>query len=327
MLATFMEVLDTSVANVSLPHIAGNLSASNDEATWVLTSYLVSNAIVLPLSGWFSALIGRKRFYMTCVAIFTISSLLCGLAPSLGSLVFFRILQGAGGGALQPVSQAILVESFPRTKHGHGHGRLRHGRRRRAHSRADPRRLDHRQLLLAMDLPHQHPRRRDVAGAHLCCSSPDSPYSRKKKGPIQHRLHRTGAHRLGLGCLQIMLDKGEQEDWFGSPWITTLAVVIGRVARGRDHLGTPAEGPAGRSAAAEEPQLRPGHCHHVLPGLRALRQHDAAAAVPADADGLRRDAQRAGALARRVGRAGGDATGWPAHWQGAGAMDARCSGW
>ena len=112
-LATFMEVLDTSVANVALPHIAGSLSAGQDEATWVLTSYLVSNAIVLPMSGWFSALIGRKRFYMSCVALFTISSCLCGLAPSLGSLIFFRVLQGVGGGGLQPSEQAILADTFP----------------------------------------------------------------------------------------------------------------------------------------------------------------------------------------------------------------------
>src|ERR1700693_1377623 len=117
-LATFMEVLDTSIANVALPHISGNLSAGADEATWVLTSYLVSNAIVLPLSGWFSSLIGRKRFYMTCVALFPVSSMLCGLAPSLTVLIICRILQGIGGGALQPISQAILVESFPRHKQG-----------------------------------------------------------------------------------------------------------------------------------------------------------------------------------------------------------------
>src|ERR1700730_17181779 len=110
-LATFMEVLDTSIANVALPHIAGGLSAGSDESTWVLTSYLVSNAIVLPLSGWFSSLIGRKRFYMSCVAVFTVSSFLCGLAPSLGMLVFFRILQGAGGGGLQPSEQAILADT------------------------------------------------------------------------------------------------------------------------------------------------------------------------------------------------------------------------
>src|SRR5512132_2293210 len=118
MLATFMEVLDTSVANVALPHIAGNLSASVDESTWVLTAYLVANAIVLPLSGWFSSLFGRKQFYMACVAIFTVSSLLCGIAPSLPLLIVFRILPGLGGGALQPISQAILVESFPREKQG-----------------------------------------------------------------------------------------------------------------------------------------------------------------------------------------------------------------
>src|SRR6266404_8483461 len=117
-LATFMEVLDTSIANVALPHIAGNLSAGADESTWVLTSYLVSNAIVLPLSGWFSGLIGRKRFYMTCVAVFTASSFLCGLAPSLGMLIFFRILQGAGGGGLAPSEQAILADTFPPAKRG-----------------------------------------------------------------------------------------------------------------------------------------------------------------------------------------------------------------
>src|SRR6202050_2534096 len=118
MAATFMEVLDTSVANVSLPHIAGNLSAGVDESTWVLTSYLVSNAIVLPLTGWFSTLFGRKRFYIACVVIFTISSFLCGLAPSLPMLVLFRVIQGAGGGGLQPISQAILVDTFPREKQG-----------------------------------------------------------------------------------------------------------------------------------------------------------------------------------------------------------------
>jgi len=117
-LATFMEVLDTSVANVALPHIAGNLSAGQDESTWVLTSYLVSNAIVLPMSGWFSSVLGRKRFYMSCVALFTVSSLLCGLAPSLSALIFFRVLQGAGGGGLQPSEQAILADTFPARQRG-----------------------------------------------------------------------------------------------------------------------------------------------------------------------------------------------------------------
>ena len=117
-LATFMEVLDSSIANVALPHIAGNLGATTDESTWVLTSYLVSSAIVLPMSGWLSSRVGRKRFYMTCVALFTASSVFCGLAPSLPFLVFFRILQGAGGGGLGPSEQAILADTFEPKQRG-----------------------------------------------------------------------------------------------------------------------------------------------------------------------------------------------------------------
>jgi len=115
-LATFMELLDTAIANVALPHIAGGLAVSAEESTWVLTSYLVSNAVVLPLSAWLSRLLGRKRYYMICVSLFTISSLLCGFAPSLGALIFFRVLQGVGGGGLAPVEQAILVDTFPPAK-------------------------------------------------------------------------------------------------------------------------------------------------------------------------------------------------------------------
>src|SRR6266853_3135977 len=118
MLATFMEVLDTSVANVALPHIAGNLSATPEESTWVLTSYLVSNAIILPATNWLSRYFGRKRFLITCIVIFTLSSALCGAAASLGMLIFARVLQGAGGGALQPIAQSVLLESFPPQKRG-----------------------------------------------------------------------------------------------------------------------------------------------------------------------------------------------------------------
>src|SRR5580700_9391554 len=113
MLATFMEVLDTTVVNVSLPHIAGSLSSTIDEATWALTSYLVANAIILPMTGWLASMFGRKNLLMLSVIGFTVSSFLCGLAPTLGSLIFFRILQGATGGALQPLSQAVLLEAFP----------------------------------------------------------------------------------------------------------------------------------------------------------------------------------------------------------------------
>ena len=111
-LATFMEVLDTSIANVALPHIAGGLGASADEATWVLTSYLVANAVILPMSAYLTTFVGRKRFYMICVLLFGISSAMCGLAPSLPLLIFFRILQGAGGGGLAPSEQAILADTF-----------------------------------------------------------------------------------------------------------------------------------------------------------------------------------------------------------------------
>src|SRR6516162_8286729 len=115
-LATFMELLDTAIANVSLPHIAGGLATSYDESTWILTSYFVANAVVLPLSAWLSRVFGRKNYYMACVALFSVSSLMCGLAPSLGSLIFFRILQGVGGGGIAPVEQAILVDTFPSAK-------------------------------------------------------------------------------------------------------------------------------------------------------------------------------------------------------------------
>src|SRR5215471_10101711 len=117
-LAAFMEILDTSIANVALPYMAGNLGVSNDESTWVLTSYLVSNAIVLPISGWLAGVAGRKRFFMSCIAFFTLSSLLCGIAPSLGFLLLFRVLQGFGGGGLQPMAQAILADTFPPRQRG-----------------------------------------------------------------------------------------------------------------------------------------------------------------------------------------------------------------
>src|SRR5262245_9483590 len=117
-IAAFMEILDTSIANVALPYMAGNLGVSNDESTWVLTSYLVSNAIILPISGWIAGVVGRKRFFMGCIAFFTLSSLFCGIAPSLGLLLLFRVLQGLGGGGLQPMAQAILADTFPPQQRG-----------------------------------------------------------------------------------------------------------------------------------------------------------------------------------------------------------------
>ena len=117
-LAAFMEVLDTSIANVALPYIAGGLAASNSQSTWVLTSYLAANAVVLPISGWLAGRFGRKRFFILCIILFTVSSVLCGSALSLGMLILFRALQGAGGGGLQPMAQAILADTFPPQKRG-----------------------------------------------------------------------------------------------------------------------------------------------------------------------------------------------------------------
>ena len=165
-LATFMEVLDTSIANVALPHIAGSLSASQDEATWVLTSYLVSNAIVLPLSGWLSSCFGRKRFYMTCVLSSPSAPSLCGLAPTLRMLVFFRVLQGAGGGGLQPSEQAILADTFPPQKRGMAFAIYGIGGGRRRPPSAPRWAAGSPTTILALDLLHQHPRRDPVTVSH-----------------------------------------------------------------------------------------------------------------------------------------------------------------
>ena len=145
-LATFMEVLDTSIANIALPHIAGSFGASTNESTWVLTSYLVSNGIVLPISAWLATRFGRKRYYMFCVVLFAGSSFLCGLAPTLGMLVFFRVLQGVGGGGLQPSEQSILADTFTPAATGHGIFDLCDGGGAGAGDRSDAGRMDHRQL-------------------------------------------------------------------------------------------------------------------------------------------------------------------------------------
>ena len=224
-LATFMEVLDTSIANVSLPHIAGSLSAGTDESTWVLTSYLVSNAIVLPISGWISSIIGRKRFYMSCVAIFTISSLLCGLAPNLGMLIFFRILQGAGGGGLQPSEQAILADTFPPAKRGMAFAV--YGLAVVLAPAIGPTlggwitdNFTWRWIFL-LNIP--------VGILSLVLTSrliQDPPYlKRKKLSETKIDYIGLGLVTLGLGTLQIVLDKGQREDWFESHFIVILSVI------------------------------------------------------------------------------------------------------
>ena len=232
MLATFMEVLDTSIANVALPHIAGSLSAGVDESTWVLTSYLVSNAIVLPLTGWFSKLFGRKSFYMSCVLIFIVSSFLCGVATSLPLLVFFRVLQGAGGGGLQPVSQAILVESFPRSKQGmamavYGMGVVvapiigptLGGWLTDNYSW---------RWIFFINIP--------VGLLSIFLTSTlihDPPHVARSENGDRVRIDYIGLGLLsvGLGFLQVVLDKGQRDDWFGSNFIVwcTVACAVGLI--------------------------------------------------------------------------------------------------
>ena len=222
-LATFMEVLDTSIANIALPHIAGSFGASTDESTWVLTSYLVSNGIVLPISAWLATRFGRKRFYMTCVAIFATSSFLCGLAPSLGLLVFFRVLQGVGGGGLQPSEQAILSDTFRAVKARHGVCDVRHGGGGGAGDWPGVGRVDHRQLQLAVDFLHQRAHQHLVAVSDAQRVVEDPPYLReeqeKRKG-LSIDYIGLGLVTLGIGCLQMVMDKGQELDWFGSRWIT-----------------------------------------------------------------------------------------------------------
>ncbi len=223
MAATFREILDTSVANVALPHIAGNLSATTEEATWVLTSYLVSNAIVLPITGWLGIQFGRKRLLTICISIFTAASVLCGMAPDLGFLIVARILQGIGGGALIPVSQAVLLESFPVEKRGVAMATFGMG------------------VVVApilgptlggwitdnytwrwifyINLP---------VGVFATLMTQafveDPPYIKHAK---VERIDFAGFALLALwlGTLQVILDKGQQEDWFASLWIRWFAVV------------------------------------------------------------------------------------------------------
>ncbi|HEV2688313.1 MAG TPA: DHA2 family efflux MFS transporter permease subunit [Bryobacteraceae bacterium] len=231
-MATFMEVLDTSIANVALPHIAGGLSATTDEATWVLTSYLVSNAIILPASGWLATVFGRKRFYMTCVALFSVSSLLCGFAPSLGMLVFFRVLQGLGGGGLAPSEQSILADTFPPQKRGMAFalygiavvvapavGPTLGGWITDNYSW---------RWLFFINIP--------VGAVSLFLTHrlvQDPPHvTQERKRRLHERGYRAdfwgfGLIAIGLGCLQIVLDKGQREDWFASTFIIILSIIAG----------------------------------------------------------------------------------------------------
>jgi MFS transporter, DHA2 family, multidrug resistance protein len=212
---------------VALPHIAGNLGASNDESTWVLTSYLVANAIVLPITGWLVSLFGRKRFFMTCMAIFTVSSLFCGLAPNLGFLLLFRVLQGAGGGGLQPMAQAILADTFPPEKRGLAFSV--YGITAVCAPAIGPTlggwitdTASWRWIFL-INLPV------GLLALVLVLRLVQDPPHLVRRDRSEIKLDYVGFSLLALGvaALQIMLDKGQEDDWFGSHFITTLAVIAG----------------------------------------------------------------------------------------------------
>ena len=229
-LATFMELLDTAIANVALPHIAGGLATSSDESTWVLTSYLVANAIILPLSAWLSRVFGRKNYYMGCVATFTIASLLCGLAPSLGWLIFFRVLQGIGGGGLAPVEQAILVDTFPADKRAAAFA-LYSMAIVTAPAIGPPLGgwitdsfswrwvffinipIGVISLILTSRMVHDPPEfKREVEQA-------------RKAGKLSIDYIGIALVAIGFACLEVVLDRGEREDWFGSHFIVIFFAI------------------------------------------------------------------------------------------------------
>ncbi len=224
-LATFMEVLDTSIANVALPHIAGSLSAGQDESTWVLTSYLVSNAIVLPLSGWLSSIVGRKNFYMGCVALFTVSSFMCGLAPNLATLIVFRVLQGAGGGGLQPSEQAILADTFPPAKRGMAFAV--YGMAVVTAPAIGPTlggwitdNFTWRWIFF-INIPV------GILSILLTTRLIQDPPDLKRRKLSETKIDYVGLGfvALGLGTLQVVLDKGQRDDWFESHFIVILSII------------------------------------------------------------------------------------------------------
>jgi MFS transporter, DHA2 family, multidrug resistance protein len=223
-LAAFMEIMDISIANVALPHIAGSLSASQDESTWVLTSYLVTNAIIMPISGWLANNFGRKRLFITCIAGFTLTSLLCGLAPNLPTLILLRALQGATGGGLQPVGQAILNDSFPMEKRGMASAI--YGIAAVVAPIIGPTlggwitdSYEWRWIFL-INVP---------VGIVLVLLVQSVVKERgaaaRPRGPLSVDWLGFGFVGLSLGCLQVVLDRGQEADWFSSTLITTLVIV------------------------------------------------------------------------------------------------------
>ena len=224
MLPAIMEIIDTSVANVALPHMQGSLNAGTDEVTWVLTSYLVSNAVVLPMTGWLARMFGRKRFLISCIILFTMASFMCGAAPTLGMLIFFRVLQGAAGGALIPMSQAIMMETFPPYQQGmamaiFGIGAMFGPIIGPALGGWITDNLSWRWIFY-INIPIGI-----VAVTMASFFIYDPSYLKRTKDKVSVDYWGLALLVVGLGALQLVLDKGQQEDWFNSPFILVCSAI------------------------------------------------------------------------------------------------------
>ena len=293
-----------------LPHIAGSLSAGVDESTWILTSYLVSNAIVLPLSGWLSSIMGRKNFYMSCVALFTISSFLCGLAPNLATLIFFRVLQGAGGGGLQPSEQAILADTFPPAKRGMAFAV--YGVAVVTAPAIGPTlggwitdNFTWRWIFF-INIP--------VGIISILLTTrliEDPPFLRRRRLSETHIDYiGLGLVALGLGTLQVVLDKGQRDDWFDSHFILILSIICGGGAAVCHLLGVDSRRPGSRSASISRPHFWDFQSVNVHARIRFAWQHALAAIIYADAAWLHGRAIRIGSDARRIHDHAVIAAGW-----------------
>ncbi|MGY4486316.1 MFS family permease [Bradyrhizobium sp. LM3.2] len=314
-IATFMEVLDTTIANVALRHIAGSLAVGIDESTYVITSYLVANAIVLSISGWLSTVIGRKRFYMICVATFTVSSLLCGFAWNLQALVLFRILQGLGGGGMATSEQAILADSFPPHKRGQAFaiygiavvvapviGPTLGGWITDTYTW---------HWVFLINVPM------GVLSLFLVGTLVKEPSGAEEE---REKLLSKGLRvdyvgfllvAIGLGSLEYVLDEGQRSDWFGSNMIVFFALLSARVTACADPLGADTRGSHRRSPPARPPPVRrllSGHARH----RRGVDIHDATPAATApDRAELHSHAGRSRAVTGRNRDPGADAGGGP----------------
>ena len=299
MLPTIMEIVDTSVANVALPHMQGSLNAGTDEITWVLTSYLVANAVVLPMTGWLSRMFGRKRFLITCIVLFTLASFLCGAAPNLGFLIFFRILQGAAGGALIPNSQAILMETFPPKEQGmamaiFGIGAMFGPIIGPALGGYVTDQLNWRWIFY-INFPI------GVIAVIMAAAFLVDPEYLRNKQKISIDYWGLALLVLGFGSLQIVLDKGQQDDWFDSGFIVAFTIVaaVSLLLLVIVELRHPQ--PIVNLRLFKIRLLLGRQFPDVHLRLLPLQRDHADPAVPADPDGLRRDPGRHGAGPGRGG--------------------------